>query len=496
MGKEILQVKGLKKSFNGVEVLHSVDFTAREGQVTALVGENGAGKSTLMKILMGEYTADEGEVLLDGQKVQFANPHQALMNGISMIFQEMSPFPELTVAENMYIGREPHAGCFLKKKEQGQMARRKLEELGIQLDISEKVKFLTVSQIQMLEIAKAVSYDSRVVIMDEPTSSLTDSEVNLLFKTIYALKEKKVAVIYISHKLDELFRIADYVCVLRDGEIISSRPIGEVDRNVMISEMVGRNLDQIYPSVEKEIGEVVFQAEHLTRKGVFSDVSFSLRRGEILGFAGMVGAGRSQVAEAIFGIEKYQEGTMMLHGRIIRNRNVREAIAGGFAMVPEDRARCGLNLGGSIKANMCATILDRIGKCRGLLADKAGEQEMTSRMCKQMNIKMNSMDGQAVFLSGGNQQKIVVGKWLLTDPEIIIMDEPTRGVDVGAKYEIYQLIKQLAKAGRSIILISSEMPELLGMCDRILVMKDGQIVGELSGGEATQEKIMAAIVNH
>ncbi len=496
MSEAILQVKGLKKSFNGVEVLHSVDFAAKAGEVTALVGENGAGKSTLMKILMGEYTADGGEVLLDGKQVQFANPHQALMSGISMIFQEMSPFPELTVAENMYIGREPHAGCFLKKKEQRQMAERRLAELGIDLDISKKVKSLTVSQIQLLEIAKAVSYDSRVVIMDEPTSSLTDSEVNLLFQTIHTLKEKNVAVIYISHKLDELFQIADHVCVLRDGQIISSRPIQEVDRNVMISEMVGRNLDQIYPSVEKEIGEVVFQAEHLTSKGVFSDVSFSLRKGEILGFAGMVGAGRTQVAEAIFGVEKYQEGTLKLNGRTIRNRNVREAIEGGFAMIPEDRARCGLNLGGSIRTNMCATVLDRIGKVHGLLANRAKEQELTGQMSEQMHIKMNGQEEQAAFLSGGNQQKIVVGKWLLTKPEIVIMDEPTRGIDVGAKYEIYQLIKQLAKEGKAIILISSEMPELLGMCDRILVMKDGRIVGELSSQEASQEKIMAAIVNH
>ena len=496
MNGALLEVKALKKSFNGIEVLHSVDFEAQAGRVTALVGENGAGKSTLMKILMGEYTADSGEIRLEGKPVQFTSPHQALTNGISMIFQEMSPFPELTVAENIYMGREPCRFGFLKKKEQRRMAEQKLKELGVNLDADRKVKTLTVSELQLLEITKAVSYDSKVVIMDEPTSSLTDSEVSLLFRMIKTLKKKQVAVIYISHKLDELFQIADQICVLRDGKMISSRPVNEVNREVMISEMVGRTMDQIYPSVEKTIGETIFRVENLTRRGVFEDISFEIKKGEILGIAGMVGSGRTEVAEALFGVEKYQSGSIYLKEKEIKIGNTRDAIHWGMALVPEDRARCGLNLRGTIKANMCATILDQIGKGKGLLANKRAEKQKTEEMSEKMKIKMNSIEQLAMYLSGGNQQKIVVGKWLLTEPEIVMMDEPTRGIDVGAKYEIYQLIKQLAREGKAVLIISSEMPELLGICDRILILREGRLVGEMDTKEATQEKIMAAIVNH
>ncbi len=496
MSGALLEVRALKKSFNGIEVLHSVDFEAQAGKVTALVGENGAGKSTLMKILMGEYTSDSGEIRLEGKQVQFTSPHQALTSGISMIFQEMSPFPELTVAENIYMGREPCRFGFLKKKEQRRMAEQKLKELGVNLDADRKVKTLTVSELQLLEITKAVSYDSKVVIMDEPTSSLTDSEVSLLFQMIETLKKKQVAVIYISHKLDELFRIADQICVLRDGKMISSRPVSEVNREVMISEMVGRTMDQIYPTVEKTIGETIFRVENLTRRGVFEDISFEIKKGEILGIAGMVGSGRTEVAEALFGVEKYQSGRIYLKGKEIKIGNTRDAIHCGMALIPEDRARCGLNLRGTIKANMCTTILDQIGKGKGLIANKRAEKQKTEEMSQKMRIKMNSIEQLAMYLSGGNQQKIVVGKWLLTEPEIVMMDEPTRGIDVGAKYEIYQLIKQLAKEGKAVLIISSEMTELLGICDRILILREGTLVGEMDAKEATQEKIMAAIVNH
>lgn len=496
MSGALLKVRALKKSFNGIEVLHSVDFEAQAGKVTALVGENGAGKSTLMKILMGEYTADSGEIRLEGKQVQFTSPHQALTSGISMIFQEMSPFPELTVAENIYMGREPCRFGFLKKKEQRRMAEQKLKELGVNLDADRKVKTLTVSELQLLEITKAVSYDSKVVIMDEPTSSLTDSEVSLLFQMIETLKKKQVAVIYISHKLDELFRIADQICVLRDGKMISSRPVSEVNREVMISEMVGRTMDQIYPTVEKTIGETIFRVENLTRRGVFEDISFEIKKGEILGIAGMVGSGRTEVAEALFGVEKYQSGRIYLNGKEIKIGNTRDAIHCGMALIPEDRARCGLNLRGTIKANMCTTILDQIGKGKGLITNKRAEKQKTEEMSQKMRIKMNSIEQLAMYLSGGNQQKIVVGKWLLTEPEIVMMDEPTRGIDVGAKYEIYQLIKQLAKEGKAVLIISSEMTELLGICDRILILREGRLVGEMDAKEATQEKIMAAIVNH
>ena len=376
------------------------------------------------------------------------------------------------------------------------MAEQKLKELGVNLDADRKVKTLTVSELQLLEITKAVSYDSKVVIMDEPTSSLTDSEVSLLFQMIETLKKKQVAVIYISHKLDELFRIADQICVLRDGKMISSRPVSEVNREVMISEMVGRTMDQIYPTVEKTIGETVFRVENLTRRGVFEDISFEIKKGEILGIAGMVGSGRTEVAEALFGVEKYQSGRIYLKGKEIKIGNTRDAIHCGMALIPEDRARCGLNLRGTIKANMCTTILDQIGKGKGLIANKRVEKQKTEEMSQKMRIKMNSIEQLAMYLSGGNQQKIVVGKWLLTEPEIVMMDEPTRGIDVGAKYEIYQLIKQLAKEGKAVLIISSEMTELLGICDRILILREGTLVGEMDAKEATQEKIMAAIVNH
>lgn len=496
MCEVLLQVKGIKKSFNGVEVIHSIDLNVEKGKVTALVGENGAGKSTLMKILMGEYNADSGTIILDGKEVSFTNPHHALTHGISMIFQEMSPFPNLTVAENMYIGREPHKYGFINKKLQKKMAINKLNELGISLDINKKVKMLTVSEMQLLEIAKAVSYDSKVVIMDEPTSALTESEVEILFNTIEKIKKKNVAIIYITHKLDELFQIADQICVLRDGNIISSRQRDEVERETLISEMVGRTIDHIYPQVEKTIGETIFEVEHLSRQGFFENVSFDIKQGEILGLAGMVGAGRTEVAEAIFGVNHYSSGKIKLNGKMINIRNTRDAIKNRMALVPEDRTRCGLNLSSSIRSNMCITILDRIGRCRGLISNKDKEKKYTDEMISKMNVKMNNQEQLVNFLSGGNQQKIVVGKWLLTHPDVIFLDEPTRGIDVGAKFEIYQLIQGLAKEGKAVLIISSEMPELLGICDRILVLKEGKIVGELNTEKASQEKIMSTIVNH
>ena len=310
MDKPLLKVCGLKKSFGGVEVLHSIDFIAEAGKVTALVGENGAGKSTFMKILMGEYDSDAGTIELNGKEVHFTDSHQALSNGISMIFQEMSPFPNLTVAENMYIGREPHKLHFLKKKELREKAKAQLKKLNISLNIDTPVKNLTVSEMQLLEIAKAVSYQSQIVIMDEPTSALTDSEVRILFDMIAKLKKQGVAIIYISHKLDELFEIADVISVLRDGQMISTHPIELVDRDVMISEMVGRKIDNIYPTVEKKIGEPVLEVRNLKRQGIFHNISFHLKKGEILGIAGMVGAGRTEVVTSIFGIDKYQSGDL------------------------------------------------------------------------------------------------------------------------------------------------------------------------------------------
>jgi inositol transport system ATP-binding protein len=492
----LLKITGLRKSFHGVEVLHSVDLSLERGKVTALVGENGAGKSTLMKILMGEYRPDSGEMILDGKRVEFLSPHQALSHGISMIFQEMSPFPDLTVAENIYVGREPHKLMFLKKKQQQKMAQELLEQLGIDLDIDCKVKNLTVSEMQLLEIAKAVSYDSQLVIMDEPTSALTGSEVKILFAAIDRLKKRGVAMVYITHKLDELPAVADQVCVLRDGSIISSRPIEEVKQDVIISEMVGRKIENIYPEAHRQIGEPLLEVRGLGRKGVFENISFTVRQGEILGLAGMVGSGRTELLSAIFGITVFDKGEIILNGREIHIKSPQDAVRHHFALIPEDRARDGLSLVGSIRSNMCMTIYNKIGRGRGVFSNINLEKSLTQKMIEKINIKCTGQEQLLHSLSGGNQQKIVVAKWLLTEPDVVFLDEPTRGIDVGAKFEIYQLIQDLAKQGKAVVMISSEMPELLGICDRILVLKEGHAAGELPAGVATQESIMAMIVGH
>ena len=399
----------------------------------------------------------------------------------------------MTVAQNIFVGREPHHMHFVDMRRQRQMATELLQRLDIHLNVDAIVRDLTVSEIQLLEIAKAVSYNSKIVVMDEPTSSLTSTEVKLLFDTIHRLKEQGVAVIYISHKLDELFEIADEVCVLRDGNMISSRPIGQVDRQQMISEMVGRTLSQMYPTVEKEIGEEILRVEHLERKGVFQDASFTVHRGEILGFAGMVGAGRTELISSIFGLDRYTQGKIWLNGKEITIRSPSDAIHNHFALIPEDRARCGLNLKASVKTNVCMAILSKIS--RHGFSNKRAEEKTADDMIRQVRIKVTSRNQPVASLSGGNQQKVVVGKWLLTHPDIVFMDEPTRGIDVGAKYEIYQLMQSLAKEGKAVVMISSEMPELLGVCDRILVLKEGRILGQVQAKETSQEEIMAMIVN-
>lgn len=495
MAVPLLEAKGLKKSFHGVEVLHSVDLVLESGKAVALVGENGAGKSTLMKILMGEYKPDGGEIYLAGERIEFQNPHQALDRGISMIFQEMSPFPNLTVTENIFVGRECRRFGFLNMKEQKKKAQELLERLGITLDIDKKVKELAVSEIQLLEIAKAVSYDSKIVIMDEPTSALTDNEVKILFRTIKNLKEQGVAIIYITHKLDELNAVADQVCVLRDGGIISVRPIEEVDRDVMISEMVGRKLENIYPVVEKEIGKTALAVKNLSREKEFYDISFEVKHGEILGIAGMVGSGRTEVLSALFGVYPAEKGQIFVDGKELKIRSPRDAIRNRFAFIPEDRARDGLNLMGSVRSNIGITRIGANSRCRRILADQRAEARCAEEMIEKMRIKVNDQEQPVNSLSGGNQQKIVVAKWLLTEPDIVFLDEPTRGIDVGAKFEIYQLIQNMAKEGKAVVVVSSELPELLGICDRVIVLREGRIAGELDAREASQEKIMSVIVN-
>lgn len=495
MNDLILNMKGIAKSFNGNEVLHSVNLSIHRGKVTALVGENGAGKSTLMKILMGEYQADKGKIYLDGEEVHFANSHQSLMHGVSMIFQEMSPFPELTVAENMFVGREPHQSILLNQKELKRNAQNILNKLHINLDINEKVKNLTVSQIQLLEIAKAVSHDAKIVIMDEPTSALTEAETELLFEIIETLKQRNVSIIYITHKLDELKRIADYICVLRDGNIISFREIESFNNERIISEMVGRKIEDIYPNVEKDIGNVIFEVKNFSSKGHFRNINFQLHAGEILGFAGIVGAGRTEIVESLFGILKHDCGEILIYGKNIEINCPKDAIKNHIALIPEDRARNGLNLLGTINENMTVTMLNAASRWKGILASSMLERQLTQRMIKELTIKSTGENQKVGSLSGGNQQKVVLAKWLLTVPNIIFFDEPTRGIDVGAKYQIYLLIQALAKEGKAVIMVSSEMSELLGICDRLLVLSEGKIVGELNAKKSTQEMIMSMILN-
>ena len=492
MDNVILQMEGIRKSFGKVEVLHNINFNVERGKVTALVGENGAGKSTLMKIMMGEYQPDSGRIILEGKEVHFQNPNHGLAHGISMIFQEMSPFPDLTVAQNIYLGREPKKLCFLKNKEQNAMARELLDSMDIRIPTDVLVKTLSVAEIQLLEIAKAISWNSKVVVMDEPTSALTDREVVILFDVIDKLKKAGVGIVYITHKLEEIPQIADNICVLRDGVIISNRSMADYDQKTIISEMVGRPLNQIYPTTDKQIGEPIFQVMNLERGKVFRDVSFEVRRGEILGFAGMVGAGRTEIVEALFGITKATKGKILYLGEEVKIASPKDGVRNRFALVPEDRARCGLNLRGSVLSNVCLTIFDKLGRLG--LASKKREDSESEEVIQRMKVKINSTQQLVSSLSGGNQQKIVVAKWLLTEPDVVFLDEPTRGIDVGAKYEIYQLIQELAKAGKAVIVISSEMPELLGICDRILVLKDGRIVSEMTVEDASQEKIMEAIV--
>ena len=493
MSNLVLQMKGIKKSFNGIEVLHSVDFSLEKGQVAALVGENGAGKSTLMKILMGEHTPDAGELFVDGNKMSFQTPYQAREHGISMIFQEMSAFPDMTVANNIYIGREPKKYGFVDEKKMRCQAQALLDSFDVNIRADAVVKTLSVAETQLLEIVKAVSYDAKIVVMDEPTSALTNKEVGILFDIIGKLKKRGVGIIYITHKLEELPTIADTISVLRDGMIISTRSMKDFDQKIVISEMVGRPLDHAFPTVEKEIGETIFEVEHISREGVFDDISFKVSKGEILGFAGMVGAGRTEIVEALFGIDRISSGVVRFKGQELRIQNPSEAAKHHFALVPEDRAHCGLNLRGSVLSNICVTIIDKLSRYG--FANKSREQMSTKEIIEKMHIKIHGVDQQVASLSGGNQQKIVVAKWLLTEPELVFLDEPTRGIDVGAKYEIYELIQELAKSGKAVIVVSSEMLELLGICDRLLVLKQGRIVKEMATSEATQEKIMTAIVN-
>lgn len=486
---DLLVMRDICKSFSGVQVLKGVHLNIKKGSVHALMGENGAGKSTLMKILIGLYKRDSGEILLNGSPIVCESTRQAQSLGIAMIHQELNFIPEMTVAENMFLGDEPMKNRLIVNfKDLYKRAERMLSEAGMDIDVRQPIRNLSVAKIQLIEILKAVSKKSNIIIMDEPTSALTEDEVAKLFKTIRQLREQGVAIIYISHRMDEIFEICDEVTVLRDGEWVDSQPVKNVTRSSLIAKMVGRSMEDIYPPVTSNVGDIQFEVKSLCRENVFSDISFKVRRGEILGISGLVGAGRTEIARAIVGLDKLDSGEIFVEGKRIRNRNVKESIQNGIAMVSEDRKQLGLVLCRPIGENATLPHLKHFTK-GGSLRLKP-ERESVKAMFGRLRVKAAGPWMPAQSLSGGNQQKVVIAKWLIGKPKILIMDEPTRGVDVAAKYEIYELMNSLASEGASIVMISSELPEILGMSHRIIMIYEGKMTGELDRSEATQEQVM------
>ncbi|MDR7233707.1 sugar ABC transporter ATP-binding protein [Agrococcus sp. BE272] len=491
MTAALLEVEGMSKSFPGVRALHEVQFSLHSGEVLVLVGENGAGKSTLMKILSGIYQRDAGSIRVDGQEVEIPGPAAAQALGISIIHQEMNLMPDLTVAQNIYIGREPRKGPFLDERGLTRKAQQLLDDLGIKLDAKQRVGDLTVAKQQMVEIAKALSFDARVLIMDEPTSALTDTEVETLIGLIESLKAKGTGIVYISHRMEELKRLADRVTVLRDGEYIGTLERDEIDVPTIIEMMVGRHLDEgARPKASEHLrDEVVLRVTGLSTRQLLRDVSFELHRGEILGFAGLMGAGRTETARAIIGADPRSGGTIEVNGKQVSIKQPADAVRHGIGYLSEDRKRLGLMLEQSVTFN---TALASMGTFTGPLGIvQQGKARTTAeRYVKDLRTRTPSTEQVVKLLSGGNQQKVVIAKWLARDCDILIFDEPTRGIDVGAKEEIYRLLQKLAAEGKSIIVISSELPEVLRLAHRIVVMANGRVTGTLANEDASQAKIM------
>jgi ribose transport system ATP-binding protein len=485
-----LEMRGISKRYPGVTALDDVGLSVLPGEVHALVGENGAGKSTLMKILAGAEAADTGEIWLDGAPVVIGSPERAIELGIGIIYQEFNLVPHLTVAENLFLGREPAARVpgFISFARMREEAREVLDSHGIRLDPRAVVADLSVAPQQMVEIAKATSRPLRVLAMDEPSSALTELERGNLFALIRALKGRGTGIIYISHRLEEVFEIADRVTVLRDGRGVGTRQVGETSPGELIRMMVGRELKESIPKRPAPIRSAVLEVRGLTRVGVFDDVSFTVRGGEIVGIGGLVGAGRTEVVRAIFGADPVDAGEIRLEGRAIRPRSPREAIRLGIGLVPEDRKGLGLILGMCVRENVSLANLDAL--TRAGFIRRRREREVAEEYIASLSIRTPSTEQETRLLSGGNQQKVVLARWLFTRSKLLIFDEPTRGVDVGAKTEIYELMNRLAERGVGLIMVSSELPELLGMSDRILVMRQGRLAGELSRAEATGERVM------
>lgn len=491
----VLTLKGVGKSFPGVRALDAVDFDVRAGEVHALLGENGAGKSTLIKIVSGVYQADQGTVSLDGKQVSFESPQAAHAAGIATIYQELLLFPELSVAENIFMGHAPR-GRFgaLKWGAMRREAKALLASLDIHdLDPDDIVGALSVGNRQRVEIAKALSQDARILIMDEPTAALTEHDVERLFGIVRLLRDRGVGIVYISHRLEEVFLLADRVSVLRDGKYVATKQVTETSHDDLIEMMVGRRIDQLFPKIEAVIGEPVLEVSNLVRRPMTNDVSLTVRAGEIVGLAGLVGAGRSELALTIFGVTPAERGSVRIEGQEVTIDSPGKATSLGIAYVPEDRGHQGLVRPMSVTPNVSMAILERLS-ARGVI-DRGAERALAEKSVDQFAIRTAGIDQIVGKLSGGNQQKIVLAKWLATEPKLLIMDEPTRGIDVGAKAEIHRLMSELAGQGLAILMISSELPEIMGMSDRILVMRDGRIVSGMARAEATQEAIAASMMS-
>ncbi len=485
----VVELKNITKDFSGVRALDDVSIGIRPGTVHALVGENGAGKSTLMKILNGIHKPNSGQIVIAGEETVIANPIDAREKGVSMIYQELNYVSELSIEENIFMGRFPSGKLkgMVNWKEVRRQTIAFLQREDLDYDPGLKIKNLSVSEIQMLEIIKAVSFDAKVIIMDEPTSSISSQEVDTLFKRIEELKKRGIGIVYISHRMEEIFRIADDITVLRDGKVVSTGRAAEYTIERLIAQMVGREMNNIYPKVEAEIGDAVLQLENLTSDGVFEDISLTVRRGEILGIAGLVGAGRTELARAIIGLDPINGGEILLNGETIEPKSVCYMMKNGVIMVSEDRREYGIIGCRNLLEN--ATLADNCAT-KGMIAGRKVQTNRVKELFKSLNVKTPSMDVNIENLSGGNQQKVVLVKWLMLNAKVLIMDEPTRGIDVGAKYEIYKIVCDLAKRGCAIIMISSEIPELIGMVDNIVVMSRGHIVGSIGKEAFSQELIL------
>ena len=485
-----IEMKGIDKSFGTNQVLKDAGFVLGDGEVHALMGENGAGKSTLMKILTGVYTKDAGQIFVDGKEVDYKNPQEAEKAGIVFIHQELNVLFDLTVEENLFIGKEIKKRFGIcDQKAMRRKAEEALKNLGVSISPKETMSNLSVGQQQMIEICKALMVDAMVIIMDEPTAALTQSETKVLFEVIESLRKKGVSMVYISHRMEEIFELCDRISVLRDGTYVGTKNIPETNMNEIVKMMIGREIGERYPVRNTEIGEEVLRVEGLTKQGVFQNASFTVHAGEVLGVSGLMGAGRTEIMQAIFGNLPYESGKIFINGKEVKIKSPQEAIRHGIGFITEDRKTEGLLLEKSIEENVALTNLGSISKSGGVMVKKQ-EQELSKRAIEELHIRCFGAQHECNNLSGGNQQKVVFAKWIYTNPKILILDEPTRGVDIGAKKEIYTIINQLAAKGVAIIMVSSELPEVLGMSDRVMVVREGVVRGIINKEEANQENVM------